>query len=124
MEKRHYNILVVDDEPEILEIIRGIICTSNTVHIAHSGNEATDILKQHPEINLVITDLHMANGNGIKVIEYIKEFMPNTMCAVVSGVLLEDKLAVDCTDLGVDYFISKPFSKNDLQHCIVDIDEE
>ena len=65
------NVLIIDDEPDILEILseefkhNGYAVTS-----ASSGDEAIGILK-NIKFDIVLSDYKMPNGNGMKVLEFI-----------------------------------------------------
>ncbi|HND86250.1 MAG TPA: response regulator [Pseudobdellovibrionaceae bacterium] len=69
-------ILVVDDEPELLEIIEGNLSSSFAdVLTATDGLEAIKILKTYA-VDAVVTDYMMPNMDGLKLIEYISKNHP------------------------------------------------
>jgi response regulator RpfG family c-di-GMP phosphodiesterase len=60
------NILVVDDEPEITELIRLILEQDYSINLstAESGFSALEKVEANPNYDLIISDFNMPNGNG------------------------------------------------------------
>ena len=83
MEK--YNILLVDDDPFILEGI-GADLESQGFNLteANSGDQALELLTQS-QFDLVITDLVMENVDGIQVLKKAKVINPDTMVIILTG---------------------------------------
>jgi HD-GYP domain-containing protein (c-di-GMP phosphodiesterase class II) len=101
---KHLNILIIDDEPEISEIIGLILSTEYILECTHaeSGNAGIKFISESPQkYDLVICDFKMPNGNGKAVFTYIsdhnngntgyleKPFSENSLFSVVSKVLTE-----------------------------------
>lgn len=68
-------ILIVDDVEDIREILAVYILNQIEANIfqAESGQEALDIFKNHPQIDLIISDYNMPNGNGGFLYKKIRE---------------------------------------------------
>ena len=82
MEKK---ILLVDDEPVILETYSALLSEKGfSVVTASSGREALETFS-HNSFDLVITDLAMPDGDGFKLLEEIKEISPHTPVIVFTG---------------------------------------
>jgi len=83
MEK--YSILLVDDDPFILEGIGADLENQGfTVAKAGSGDRALELLAK-ADFDLVITDLVMENVDGIQVLKRAKELNPDTMVIILTG---------------------------------------
>ena len=83
MEK--YRILLVDDDPFILEGIGADLENQGfTVAKAGSGDRAIELLAK-ADFDLVITDLVMENVDGIQVLKKAKELKPDTMVIILTG---------------------------------------
>lgn len=66
-------ILVVDDESDLLEIIVDELEDAGfTTLSAHGGKEAIEISKKK-EIDLILSDINMPDGNGVELVDHIKE---------------------------------------------------
>ncbi|MEI8347423.1 MAG: response regulator, partial [Pseudomonadota bacterium] len=102
-------ILLVDDEPDILNLLRTILMDEgHNVITATNGVEALNILSTESRVDLVITDIRMPQMNGIDLLLEIKKrdpFVPPVM--FISG--YSDISVEDAYALGVVGFIFKPF---------------
>ena len=80
-----YRVLIVEDVLDLANVICQYLCakTDAEILVANSGNQAIEVLEREP-VNLVITDLYMSNGNGMKVIAKAQEL--NIDVVVHSGV--------------------------------------
>ncbi|MFQ5532234.1 MAG: GAF domain-containing protein [Candidatus Methylomirabilales bacterium] len=108
-------ILVVDDEPGILRVLRGVLERQGyTVLTATSGTAATELVRTHP-VNLVVLDILMPDVDGIAVCRHIKDD-PNLQHIPV--ILLTAKDAVSDRvlglEMGADDYMTKPFSGEEL----------
>lgn len=68
-------ILIADDVDEILDIVSFYIestLNSTTILRAHSGKAAIELINQHSDISLVISDYNMPNGNGFDVYSHLR----------------------------------------------------
>jgi DNA-binding response OmpR family regulator len=78
-------ILLVDDEPVILETYSALLSEKGfSVVTASSGREALKTFSGN-SFDLVITDLAMPDGDGFKLLEEIKEISPHTPVIVFTG---------------------------------------
>lgn len=71
------NILLIDDEPELLEITyEQITLNFNNVNIAKafSGNEGISRLMKGEKFDLIISDYVMSNGSGVDLLKYKDSF--------------------------------------------------
>jgi CheY-like chemotaxis protein len=67
-----YKILIVDDDIEILEILYNeLVKYGFVVFKASSGKDAIEVLKKNTDINIVISDFRMPNGDGRFVLDYV-----------------------------------------------------
>lgn len=120
-------ILVVDDMEEIREILLLMIESVFDYPIieASSGNEAIEILKQNPDINIVISDYDMPDGNGS---ELYKEVRDNYDMAfiLISSIALEDdeSLSSLLEDKSSNKRITKPFDQSELIAILENISNE
>jgi PAS domain S-box-containing protein len=72
-------ILVVDDEPAILELVRGILVPGGyLVNTATNGKEALAAIQAHP-YDLVLTDMIMPQMGGMELVQYLRLHHPETL---------------------------------------------
>jgi len=79
------SILVVDDEPQILDALkRALRRQKYNIHFANNGEEALEILKQH-EVALIMSDYMMPGLNGTELLTKAADIQPNTVRIILSG---------------------------------------
>jgi DNA-binding NarL/FixJ family response regulator len=107
------SILLVDDEENILASIGWILKKNNfNVTTASSGREAIDILRTR-RFDLVITDLIMAELDGIAVLKQAKSLYPDVGVIILTGHGAVGS-AVEALKLGADDYLQKPCDIDDL----------
>jgi signal transduction histidine kinase/CheY-like chemotaxis protein len=110
---RQHTLLVVDDEPQIREVIRTMLVDNGyLVRTADSARLALDILR-HEQIDLVCTDLVMPEMSGAKLIDELKRSRPQLPIVVCSAYGTDDDVSRRVTR-GEVMFLSKPFTRKEL----------
>ena len=106
-------ILIVDDEPDILQILEVALCAEGyEVSAATCGEEALEKIKSS-HFELMITDLKMPGMNGVELINKAKELRPEMECIVLTGYAsIENAVAVLRQNNAFD-FIAKPIKNLD-----------
>ena len=80
---------------------------------ARTGQEAIDILRKNPEIDLILMDIQMPVMNGFEATRQIREFNKDVVIiAQTASGLREDKERL--IGVGCNEYISKPIKKNKL----------
>lgn len=106
-------ILVVDDNPEIREIIKILLEGEGyQVRLASDGNEALKILSEQEEIDLIILDIMMPHLNGYQTCVEIRRTC-NAPILFLSAKTQESDKTLGFSSGGDDY-LAKPFSYNEL----------
>lgn len=108
-------ILLVEDEPAILEIITMMLQQLGyTVLAANKPGEAIKMVKKHGgEIHLLMTDVVMPEMNGREIAQNLLAFNPNIKILFMSGYTADVIAHHGILDENV-CFIQKPFSMHDL----------
>ncbi|MGG3520390.1 response regulator transcription factor [Bacillus pseudomycoides] len=101
-------ILIVDDEPEIIEILRLLLEMEGfSILEARDGKSALNFIQKF-KIDLAITDIMMPNINGYELIKIVrKEYK---MPIIILSAKNQEMDKIMGLGLGADDFISKPFS--------------
>ncbi|HPC83085.1 MAG TPA: ATP-binding protein [Thermoanaerobaculaceae bacterium] len=112
---RHATILVVEDEPAILHVVKTMLeRQGHTVLAASSPDEAIRIAATHPgEIRLLLTDVIMPGMNGRELANRLLASQPNLEPLFMSGYTANVIAHHGVLEEGV-LFIAKPFSAADL----------
>ena len=105
-------ILVVDDEAQITRVLRTTLTSHRyDVRIAGDGAVALEIMKDWSP-DLVITDLHMPNLDGLALCKEIR--LRSQMPIIVLSVKDNEHTKVQALDLGADDYVTKPFNMSEL----------
>ena len=112
-------ILIVDDEESDRLFERAILeDAGHTLFFASDGEAALRAYRQH-RIEIVITDLHMPNLNGLQLIRELKEIDPLATVIAVSGVAAGQLQRAQ--ELGAVKTIRKPVMPSELYAALQDI---
>jgi two-component system, cell cycle sensor histidine kinase and response regulator CckA len=113
------SILIIDDEPDILEILSQLFAYmgySVTSHI--SSIEALEIFKARPGgFDLVVTDMTMPHMSGDKLAAELMKVRPDIpiiLCTGYSNKITEEKAMM----IGIKAFIYKPIEQNELAKTV------
>ncbi|MEQ3662308.1 MAG: response regulator, partial [Flavobacterium sp.] len=109
MNNQEITILLVDDEPDILEIV-GYNLSQEGYKIVKASNGKEAILKAKKEApQLIIMDVMMPEMDGIEACEKIRQFpeLQNTIITFLTA-RSEDYSQMAGFDAGADDYISKP----------------
>jgi CheY-like chemotaxis protein len=105
-------ILIVEDNPVNAEMVRlSLEKEQYDTVLALDGEEALAKLEEHPEIDLVITDVMMPNVGGLEMLQRIRQRPEWKMLPVVVATSLANQATVrQAVSLHCKHFIVKPFT--------------
>lgn len=106
---KNLKILVVDDESRMRKLVRDFLVRQNyTVLEAEDGEEALEIFYRQKDIALLILDVMMPKMNGLDVCREVRQTSKVPIIMLTARGDEGDELMG--FNLGVDEYISKPFS--------------
>lgn len=107
------SILVVDDAPDTLEVLRRNLTSKGyQVFTASSVRGAIKILRTSP-VNLVITDFKMPEVTGLDLVRHVRENLKGTEVMIITGYPSIEG-AVKAVKIGADDYLVKPFTDEEL----------
>ncbi|MDH5511006.1 MAG: response regulator [Nitrospinota bacterium] len=107
-------VLVVDDEFNILDLIRrALVAAGYDTITAGSALDGLLALQDNP-VSLLITDVKMPGMDGLDLMRQVREISPDLPIAVISGYGTEE-MAAAALEHGAFYFINKPFNVESIQ---------
>ncbi len=112
------DILIVDDEPLLLEIATNMLSILGyTIHTAASGEEAIEFLK-HNLVDLVLLDMLMPPGiNGYETYKEIIKIHPRLKAIIASG--YSSNIHIEkIKKIGAESYLKKPYSMEKLGKAI------
>jgi len=121
-----FKVLLVDDEPMLLEGISSIVeweQQGTVLHgIARNGLEALEFIREHvPDI--VITDITMPGLDGMGLIEQGSKVSPAIKWILLSG-YNEFEYAQKAMRFGVKHYLLKPSSEEDIHEALTEVVQE
>ncbi|MDX1294768.1 MAG: diguanylate cyclase [Sulfurimonadaceae bacterium] len=113
---RNYKVMVVDDSMMFRKQMKKMVQSLffDTIAVAH-GEEALMMLKENPDIRMVITDYNMPVMNGLELTKEIRKTHPKSQLSIfiLSSTDDADTSAMFLKKGATDY-IKKPYSKEEL----------
>ncbi len=110
---RSPRVLVVDDEPVVVNSIRRTLARKSfKVTEAFSGVEALSRIMTE-NFDMVLLDMRLPDANGLDLVSDIKRRKPNLRVVIVTGYASIDT-AVEAIKLGANDYMAKPFTPDEL----------
>ncbi|OGB94966.1 MAG: sigma-54-dependent Fis family transcriptional regulator [candidate division NC10 bacterium RBG_16_65_8] len=111
------SILVVDDAPETLEVLRrNLESEGHRVFAAPGVAEALAVLETTP-IDLVITDYKMPKVSGLDLVRHVRENLQDTEVVMITGYASIEG-AIEAIKTGAEEYLSKPFTDEELFEAV------
>ncbi len=115
--KTKSQVLIVDDEPDIREVLELTLGRMNLeTRTAANVEEAKHLLDEY-KFDLCLTDMRLPDGNGIDLVRHIQEKFPYLPVAVITA-FGNMETAVAALKAGAFDFVSKPLDLNDLRNIV------
>ena len=111
-----YRLLIVDDEPMIVEGLKAYILTADypfsAVDTASNGREALEQMEKQPP-DMLITDIRMPQLDGIGLLSAVREREWGTKVIVLSG-YNDFEYVRSMAVLGIENYLLKPVNEEEL----------
>jgi two-component system, OmpR family, response regulator RegX3 len=107
-------VLLVDDEPELTEVVREYLQDSYEVEVANSGPAAlASFQRQRPDV--VFLDISMPGPSGLEVLKELRQADP-TLPVIMVTVNTEVAVVQECLRAGAFAYVPKPFDLKYVEH--------
>ncbi|MCM8774998.1 MAG: response regulator [Candidatus Omnitrophica bacterium] len=115
-------ILIVDDDPNVLWFMSRVFQPMGYGTLtAQSGSEALKYFQGcGAQIDVMIVDLRLPGIDGADLVRSVRVFRPDLPVIVISGFPNRKE---ECEKLGIEAFLQKPYSLEDLYACVESIIE-
>ena len=122
-------ILVIDDEPFVLEALKRVLASSAVVVVASTADAGLTAIAESP-VDLVIIDVILPGMDGVAAIKLIRRDYPGVRIIAISGggnfglnSYLPDAISTTaylaaCKAAGADGVLAKPFETAELRSLI------
>lgn len=108
-------VLIVDDDESDLLLLESMLREEHELYTATSGEEALKLFLHH-DIDVVVTDIQMPQGDGIELITAIKGLRGDTPVIAISG-QKPHKLGI-AQMAGATAILSKPLNPRMLRDAV------
>jgi CheY-like chemotaxis protein len=107
-------VLVVDDEPELTEVVREYLQDRYEVVVVHSGPAALEAARQRrPDV--VFLDINMPGPSGLDVLKALRR-ADATIPVIMVTVNTEIAVVQECLREGAFAYVPKPFDLKYVEH--------
>ena len=118
-----YNLLIVEDNVELLMLMRQLLKATYRVYVAKNGIEALDIIREK-DLDLIISDVMMPEMDGFELTTAVKSDPNyNHLPIILLTAKTQEEDEQEALLAGADEFLRKPFRLGDLKLRIDNIIE-
>jgi DNA-binding NtrC family response regulator len=110
-------VLLADDDPDVLEIMRHALKEWCETLLASSAAEAEALLRIH-DVKVLICDDDMPGETGLMLMARIRNEFPLTRRILLTGNIDPDVLIYAVNEAGIFKYLSKPFQVRDLVRLV------
>lgn len=107
------SVLVVDDEPAILGLLRRQLAHEFEVHTANSVADAQAVVGSQP-VDVVVTDLQLPDGSGIGLLDWVRVTNNRIARVLLTGAARLEDAAEAINRCQVQRLVLKPWTTEDL----------
>jgi CheY-like chemotaxis protein len=100
-------LIAEDEEVNFIYLKTALSKTNVNILRAHNGEEAVEMAKVNPLIELILMDIKMPKMNGLEATKAIKSFRGDIVIIAQTAFAMDEDRK-NCETVGVDDFLSKP----------------
>ena len=119
---KNIKVLMIDDNFELVNMVKEYFSSNENIDVtlcAYNGVDGIKLIKEkQEEYDVVILDLIMPKKDGVSVLEDMQTLNINKKVVVLTSYNTHDMIK-KVSELGIDYFILKPFELSELEKRIL-----
>jgi two-component system sensor histidine kinase/response regulator len=115
---RELTILIIEDN-KINTIVLESLLKENGIKnilIAKTGKEAIELFSE--KVDLIFMDINLPDTDGLKLTHHFRNVFPKNDTPIICWSTIAESKRKECMEAGIDDFLSKPFSIEDLQEIL------
>ncbi len=110
-------LLLVDDEPRVLDALEALLASDYQILRAQRAGEAIDLLLRGP-IAVIISDQRMPGMSGTDLLARSRDVSPDTVRILLTAFTDAEALMESINAANIYHFISKPWDPTELLHTV------
>ena len=118
--EKHGRLLLVDDEPGVLQALKRLFFRHHNVTLANSGAEALEILKTET-FDIIISDMRMPAMSGAELLKACFENYPDMIRVLLTGYSDLDSAIKAVNEGNIYRYISKPWDNDQLRTMVAEV---
>lgn len=119
LQYKDYPILFVDDEALALTTFKNLFKEDFTVYTANTCEDALQLINDHPELALIISDQRMPGMTGVELLRQISQKRPDTVRMLITADT-DMELVMKAINEGKIYrYITKPYNVDELTQTLI-----
>ncbi len=115
---KRLKLLLVDDEPLILESLSQLFDYDYHVLTANSGEAALSLLNSHRDVAIVISDQRMGGMRGVDLLRHVKQLIPDSMRILLTGYSDLESILQSVNVGEVFRYVRKPWQTDTLKSIV------
>ncbi len=108
---------MIDDEPVLQDVLGTLLRSQGFEHLAATTAAAGLKILREEEVDLVLLDLMLPDGNGLDLLPEIRALDPNLPVVVITAHSSLES-AIEATRRGAFHYIPKPFKNDEVLHVV------
>lgn len=114
-----YNILIVDDEEDIIAVLKKIISKAFNYNIATAGSfHQAKLVLENFRPNIAFIDINLGDGNGLDILKMLTENPQKNLDIIMMSAYATESEISDALKKASFTFLQKPFTKDSVLNCL------
>lgn len=116
-------VLIVDDDPELLQLVRVLLSRISVESISvENAADAAQFLRTEPLPDLLILDMMLPDVSGVEFLRQMRSKSTfDTMPVLILSALIDPDRIRAALDAGADRYLTKPYIANNLLTVVQDM---
>ena len=115
---RKARVLCVDDNPQVLRLLKRQLGADYDLSIAQTANDALEQMAASQPFDVIISDLRMPDVHGLTFLKKARELYPATERIILTGLPDPATMSVARSAGGAEQIIVKPWTKGELVEAV------
>lgn len=119
MSERDFRLLIVDDEPEILKVLKRVFKTGYAITATTDPVAAVELLERE-SFDMLISDIDMPSINGYELVSLARKLCPTAVRVLITGVGTMEGAIRAINEGEVHRYIPKPFTISFIREVVAE----